>query len=87
MFDDHNKLALEVALSWEMRFVSERVRMFREATTRPNIGYSIAVFEGDGGDGATARRQKRTRDGKGQAPGELQMEERVDEMTRTGRRW
>ncbi|EMT67217.1 Putative ATP-dependent DNA helicase Q1, partial [Fusarium odoratissimum] len=46
------KPSREMAFFRQMRFVPERVRVFREATTRPNIQYSVDIIEdGDSGRG------------------------------------
>lgn len=39
------KPAREMAFFRQMRFTPERVRMFREATTRPNIQYRVDIIE------------------------------------------
>jgi superfamily II DNA helicase RecQ len=45
------KPAQEMAFFRQMRFMPGRVRMFREATTRPNIQYKVNVIEDDDDEG------------------------------------
>ncbi|KAL9572228.1 hypothetical protein ACKAV7_003641 [Fusarium commune] len=66
------KPAQEMAFFRVMRFVPERVRIFREATTRPNIQYSVDIIEdGDSGRGQgaesanTSRKRSRSKAGRG----------------------
>jgi superfamily II DNA helicase RecQ len=49
------KPAREMAFFRQMRFTPERVRMFREATTRPNIQYKVNVIEDDDDEGGEHR--------------------------------
>ncbi|KAI8394943.1 hypothetical protein FOFC_21656, partial [Fusarium oxysporum] len=66
------KPSREMAFFRQMRFVPERVRVFREATTRPNIQYSVDIIEdGDSGRGQgaesanTSRKRSRSKAGRG----------------------
>jgi len=86
------KPAQEMAFFRVMRFIPERVRVFREATTRPNIQYSVDIIEdGDSGDRQASaaantsrkRRKSNVREGAGvkvNAEGEEVGEEGEDEV-------
>ncbi|KAF4473075.1 ATP-dependent DNA helicase Q1 [Fusarium albosuccineum] len=59
------KPAHEIAFYRQMQFKPERVRMFREPTTRPNIQYRVDVME-DGGRATSAKTSRRRQGRRGE---------------------
>ncbi|KAH7109571.1 hypothetical protein B0J13DRAFT_663600 [Dactylonectria estremocensis] len=85
------KPSQEKALFAALRFIPERVRMFREPTTRPNIRYRVIILEDgeEAGQGGGKKRKKKAKakvkvNGEGEEEGEEDdaIAERVCEIVR-----